>query len=221
MFNFYKKKDSQIQADVMRELKWDPSISELNIKVASNDGIITLEGNASHFFDKTQAERIALGVGGVKGVASEIEVILMNEFKKTDEEIAKAALSALEWNYTMPKHVKVSVSKGWINLTGETEWNYQRKEAQHAVQRLIGVTGVTNQIVLKTKILPLDIKQHIEDALKRSAEVEGRNITVTVNRDKIILTGNVHSSSEIIDAELAAWKAPGVMDVINELKIAH
>lgn len=222
MFNFFAKKDIQIQEDVINELKWDPCVNELQIKVNAEDGVVTLRGNAPHFFDKTMAEEIALGVGGVKTVANEIEVVLMNEYKKSDEEIAQAALDALKWDYTVPKkNIKVTVSKGWIKLTGETEWNYQRAAALKAVKKLMGVVGVTNEITIQSKIQSQDVKTNIENALRRSAEVEGRKIDVGVEGDRITLSGTVHSFWEVADAGLAAWNAPGVRIVDNNIKIAQ
>lgn len=222
MFNYFAKKDSEIKEDVINELKWDPCVKDLQIKVEIDDGVITLRGHTPHFFDKTMVEEIALGIGGVKAVANEIEVILMNEFKKSDEEIAKAALESIKWDYTIPKNtVKVSVSSGWITLTGETEWNYQRSAAAKAVKKLMGVIGVTNEIMLQNKIQSKDVKNHILDALKRSAEVEGRKIEVNVQGDKITLTGKVHSFWEVADAGLAAWSAPGVRVVDNNLQVSQ
>lgn len=222
MFNFFEKKDSQIKEDVVNELRWDPCVNELNIQVNATDGIITLRGNAPHFFDKTIAEEIALGVGGVKAVANEIEVVLMNEYKKTDEEIAQAALEAIKWDYTIPKkNIKVAVSKGWITLTGEAEWNYQRTSAFKAVKKLMGVVGVTNKITIETKVQSKDVRKNIEDALKRSAEVEGRKIEVIVEGDRITLSGKVHSFWEVADAGLAAWNAPGVRMVDNNIRISQ
>jgi osmotically-inducible protein OsmY len=222
MFNFFGKKDSQIQEDVVNELKWDPCVNEMKIKVSAEDGIVTLRGNAPHFFDKTMAEEIALGVGGVKAVANEIEVVLMNDYMKSDEEIAQAALDALKWDYTASKEdIKVAVSNGRITLTGETEWNYQRSAAMNAVVNLMGVVAVNNEINLKPKLQSGDIKTQIQDALRRSAEVEGRKIEVVVKGDHIILSGNVHSNGEVADAEFAAWSAPGTKLVENNLTVSQ
>ena len=221
MFNFFQKTDSQIQRDVINELKWDPSVVDSQINVTSKDGVITLRGSVPHYFDKSMAEEAAERVGGVRAVADEIEVDMMGSYEKSDSDIAETALNALEWNYAAPKSIKVTVEKGWVTLKGEADWDYERNAAKNAVSSLLGVRGVSNNITLKEKVQPSDVKTHIEEALKRSAEAEGRKIEVSVNREKVTLTGNVHSFAEIADAGLAAWNAPGVKMVENNLKISQ
>lgn len=220
MFNFFEKKDTQIEDDVVNELRWNPSVQDLDLIVKCDEGIITLRGNVPHFYDKTLAEEIALGVGGVKAVANEIEVVLMGEYRKNDSDIAKAALEAIEWNYAVPKNIKFSVTDGVITLSGEVEWDYQRLAAKNVVKQLMGVSGVNNNITITPKAQSKDVKALIENALKRSAEVEGRKINVEVKGENITLTGKVHSFWEVMDAVLAAWNAPGVRNVDNKLRIA-
>lgn len=219
MFNFFNKTNSDVKRDVINELVWDPSVTSSHVEVTAIDGIVTLRGTVPHYIEKRAAEHAAQRVGGVKAVADELEV--KGLFAKTDEEIASAALDALKWNYSVPDDVKVSVDKGWVTLDGEAEWDYQRNSAENAVSELLGVVGVTNSIALKSKTQPSDIKSRIQEALKRSAEAEGRQISVTVKGDKVTLTGHVHSFSEFEDARLAAWNAPGVMAVENNLTISQ
>ncbi len=219
MFNFFEKRDSQIEKDVISELRWDPSVADLNLNVKSENGVVTLRGDVQHFNDKTTAEEITLRISGVKAVANEIEVVLMGEYRKSDTEIAKAALEAIKWGYKIPKDIKLSVNEGVITLSGEVEWDYQRLAARNAVKTLLGVCGVINHITIKSKIQSENIKSQIEHALKRSAEVEGRKINVQVKGDNITLTGKVHSFWEVMDAGLAAWNAPGVRNVNNKLKV--
>ena len=219
MFNFYEKKDSQIQQDVLTELKWDPSITATEISVTANDGVITLRGSVPHYFEKTAAEDAAQRVGGVRAVADELSVELAGPFQRSDKDIAETALTALNWNYSVPEGVDVVVEKGWITLKGEAEWDYERNAAKNSVSQLLGVRGVTNNITIKAKVQASDVKTRIEDALKRSAESEGRKITVAVNGDRVTLSGSVESFSEIEDARCAAWNAPGVMTVDNQLRI--
>lgn len=221
MSTFSQKTDTQIQQDVLNEIKWDPSITASEVSVTANDGVVTLRGSVPHYFEKSSAENAAQRVSGVRAVADEIEVNMMGSYERSDEQIAEAALSALEWSYLAPKDIKVTVEKGWITLKGETEWDYQRTAAKDAVSQLMGVCGVSNYISIKSKILPSDIKRRIEEALKRSAETEGQKITVFVEGDKVTLTGNVHSFAELEDARHAAWMAPGIMSVENNLKISQ
>ncbi len=221
MFNLFEKTDAQIQNDVKSELKWDPSVADSQITVTANDGIVTLRGSVPHYFEKHTAEKAAQRVGGVRAVADEIEVELFNMHKKTDQEIAEAALNALKWNYQVPDDIKVSVDNGWITLRGETEWAFQKTAASNAVNHMIGVRGVSNEMSIKKQVQPSDIKTRIEEALKRSAEREGRKINVTVKGSCVTLSGSVHSYSEIGDAALAAWNAPGVSKVENNLKLTH
>jgi osmotically-inducible protein OsmY len=220
MFNFFKKTDEQIQQDVTSELKWNPRVTANQITVTTKDGVVTLRGSVPHYFEKNSAEETAQRVGGVRAVADELEVNLLGSYERSDSDIAAAAIQALDWNYEVPEGVKVAVEKGWITLKGETDWDYERNAARDAVKSLMGVRGVSNEITLKARVRTSDIKTRIEDALKRSAESEGREIKVAVNGSKVTLTGNVHSYSEIEDAKFAAWGAPGVMVVENNLKIA-
>jgi osmotically-inducible protein OsmY len=219
MFNFFKKTDQQIQQDVLAELAWNPSITANKITVTAKDGVVTLHGSVPHYFEKNSAEEAAQRVGGVRAVADELDVDLLGSYARSDSDIAKAAIDALDWNYSVPDGVRVNVEKGWVTLKGDAEWDYERTAATNAVKPLMGVCGVSNDMVLTTKIQPSDVKKRIEEALKRSAESEGREISVAVSGDKVTLSGNVHSLSEIEDARYAAWGAPGVMKVENNLKL--
>ncbi len=221
MFNFFSKTDSQIKQDVINEIKWDPSVTSTQVIVTANDGIVTLRGSVPHYYEKSKAEDAAQRVGGVRAVADEIEVNMLGSFNRSDEQIAEAAVSAIDWSYSVPKEIKISVEKGWVTLKGEAEWDYQRTAAKDAVSQLRGVRGVTNSISITSKAMSSDVKTRIEDALKRSAESEGRKISVSVSGDKATLTGNVHSFAELEVARHAAWMAPGIMFVDNNLKISQ
>ncbi len=221
MFHFFKKSDVQIQTDVKEELSFTPGLRQSHILVAASDGIVTLRGNVPHFFEKAYAAKTALRVRGVRAVANEIEVNLLGAYHRGDEDIARAALMALEWNYQVPPGVKVTVEKGWVTLAGEVEWNYERNAAKEAVTPLMGVCGITCDIVLKSKVQTSDVKNRIEEALRRSAESEGRKIHVNVDGNRVVLSGHVSSLSEIEDAKYAAWNAPGVTMVENNLRVGH
>ena len=220
MFSFFEKDDEQIQIDVLKELKFDPSVTSAQISVMAKNGIVTLNGNVPHFFEKTLAEEAAQRVGGVRAVADEIEVELMGAYKKSDAEIANAALNAVEWNFSVPRDVKVSVDNGWITLRGEAEWDYQRKASKTAVSQLMGVRGVKNEMTIKARADATDVQKRIEAAFKRSAEAEGKKISVRVDGNKVTLGGKVHSFSDLADAGIAAWNTPGVTEVVNNLRIS-
>ncbi|MBC7467254.1 MAG: BON domain-containing protein [Bdellovibrio sp.] len=217
MFNLFGKSDAEVKQDVINELMWDPSVNSSEVKVIASKGIVTLSGSVPHYIEKRAAEQATQRVGGVRAVADELQV--KSIFDKTDEDIAVAALEALANSHMVPEHLRVAVEKGWITLSGEADWHYQRAAAMDAVSKLLGVSGVTNGITIKERIQSADVKTLIEQALKRTAEEEGKNILVSVQGNKITLSGTVHSFAESDVARHAAWNAPGVMNVENNLKI--
>ncbi|MBC7467253.1 MAG: BON domain-containing protein [Bdellovibrio sp.] len=221
MESFSTKTDAQIQQDVINELNWDQSLISSDVSVTADDGVITLRGTVPHYSDKQIAEVAAKRVSGVRAVAEEIEVKLLEPNERTDEEIARMALNAFDWNYSVPKGIQVTVEKGWVTLTGEAEWEYQRNAAKNSVMQLLGVVAVSNRITIKQKAQPSDIKLRIEEALARSAVVESKNITVAVLGNTVTLSGDLDSSAEIEDARSAAWNAPGVMHVTNLLRVVQ
>ena len=214
------KSDSDIKRDLESELKWDPDIDATDIAVAVKDSVVTLTGFARSYTQKWQAERDAKRVAGVTGVANDIVVRLPGGSERPDPEIARDAVAALknELPYSS-ENMKVVVKDGWITLEGSAEWNYQRTRAEDAVRRVRGIKGVINLITLKPRVTPSEIKSKIEEAFRRSAEVDANRITVEANGSEVILKGSVRSWAERQEAERVAWNAPGVTKVDNRIMI--
>ena len=213
--------DEEIQRDILEELKWDTRVRPNEIGVAVKDGVVTLTGWVDSYLKKMAAEEAAHRVRGVKAVVNDIEVRLPSSAERTDEDLAKAALNALQWQAGVPADkIDVTVSHGWVTLKGEVEYGYQKREAERAVERLSGVRGVINLIRVKPGLSPTDLKQKIEQALVRNAELDAKRITVEVQGSKVILYGTVRSYAEKKAAEEAAWAAPGVSEVENHIVIS-
>ncbi|WP_342239438.1 BON domain-containing protein [Inquilinus sp. OTU3971] len=213
--------DLDLRQRVIDELEFEPSVDAANIGVAAENGIITLTGHVASYAEKFAAERVAQRVKGVRGIAQEIEVRTPVGKKKADDEIAAQAVNIITWDTTIPNEVvKVKVQSGWITLTGKVDWQFQKVAAEQAVRKLSGVVGVTNLIEIEARVRASDVKSRIENALKRSAEIEAGGIRVHVVSDsKVVLDGRVHSWHERDAAERAAWSVQGVTEVDDHLAI--
>jgi osmotically-inducible protein OsmY len=215
------KSDIQLQKDVMEELAWEPSIDAAEIGVSVERGIVTLNGTVRSFPQKWIAERAAQRVAGVKALSDELVVTLPGGNQHTDTDIARAAVNALGWDASVPRdRVKVLVKEGFVTLTGTVEFYYQKNEAASAVRNLMGVKGVYNQIEVKPTVQASEVKSKIEKALERAAEIDAGKISVEAHDRRVVLRGNVKTWTEREEAELAAWAAPGVADVQNNIQVS-
>jgi osmotically-inducible protein OsmY len=214
--------DQQIQSDVLAELRWDARVAPNEVGVSVKDGVVTLTGHVDSYIKKWAAEDAALRVRGVRAVANEIEVKLPSEDQRTDEDIARAAANALKWDAFIPSDkVQATVSKGWVTLKGSVEWQFEKEAAERAVRNLKGVVGVTNLITVAPRVKPSDVKKKIEEALVRSVKTDANNIEVDVQGSKVVLKGTVHSYAEKREAEHAAWQAPGITAVEDQISVAY
>jgi osmotically-inducible protein OsmY len=212
--------DDDIMRDVEEELRYDPDLDATDIAVSVKDGVVTLTGFVKSYSEKWEAEQAAKRVAGVAAVANDIEVRLPDFDARPDPEIARDVVAELKtWLPVSSKNIKATVKNGWVTLEGEVEWNYQREYAEQAVRRIKGVRGISNLISLKPRAQPDDIKKKIEEAFKRSAEIDANRITVEAHGSEVVLKGTVRSWAEREEAERAAWSAPGVTRVVNEIKV--
>jgi osmotically-inducible protein OsmY len=216
------KTDDQIKRDVMDELLWEPLLLASEIGVAVKSGVVTLSGIVDSYAKKLSAERAAKRVSGVKVVALDIQVGVSPRFAKSDTEIAEAVLNALKWHTAVQENnIKIKVEDAIVKLEGEVEWEYQRNNSKFAIENLSGVKAVINLITVKPKISANDLEKKISAAFHRNATLDAGKIMVKVSGNRVILNGSVRSFAESDDAEDAAWAAPGVLNVENNLEIVE
>ncbi|AOH83148.1 ornithine aminotransferase [Sphingomonas panacis] len=216
-----RKTDSQLQHDVIAELEWEPRVDHADIGVAVNDGVVTLSGYVKTYPEKFAAEEAARRVAGVRAIAEEIKVRLASEPKTADHEIAKRVVDLFAWNVSIPdKRLSVKVERGWVTLSGTVDKHYQSEEARRAAGRVSGVLGVVNLITVKQLPVPADIKDRIMAAFKRQANLDATTVSVATEGGKVKLSGKVRAWSERGLAEQAAWAAPGVTAVQDDIVVA-
>lgn len=214
------KTDVQIQKNVMDELQWDPVLNASEIAVTVKDGIVTLSGSVNSYSRKLAAEHAAKRVKNVRAVVLELEVKMQEDEKRTDADIAAAALEAFKWNSFVPEDaITLSVEDGWVTIEGEVEWQFQRESATSAIKHLLGVRGIKNHLRVKPKVTAILIRDVVRKALERSAAIEASGIDTVIEGGGIVLKGKVRSWAERREAERAVWATPGVTEVKNELVV--
>ena len=212
--------DIQLQKSVLDELAWEPTVDAAHIGVTAKDGVVTLTGHVGNYAEKLTAERTVRRVKGVKAIVQEIHVKLPSSDARSDEDIAASALSGLRWHAGLPAdQIQLRVENGNVALNGEVSWQYQRDLAERDVRKIKGVRSVANLITVKPSVQPYEVKRKIEEALKRSAELEASHISVSAAGGAITLSGRVNTWHERDVAERAAWSAPGVTAVTDNLRI--
>ena len=215
-----ERTDTELKTDVLAELKFEPSVKATDIGVQVKDGVVTLIGNVTNYFEKWNAVRAAKRVAGVMAIADDIKVHLSDYMNRTDTEIATAAVTRLDWNLTIPKGaISITVSDGRITLEGQVEWNYQKESAENDLQHLTGVKSVINLITIKPTQPHSHIESNILSAFKRSAILDAKKIQVKYDGNRVTLHGKVKSYAERDEAGRTAWAAPGVFSVDNQIKV--
>lgn len=215
------KTNEELQKDVQDAIKYEPSLHAAEIGVTAKDGIITLSGIVDAYLKKTEAENATKNVAGVKAVVENI-TIKYNNFSKNDNDVAVEVLQALKDSLLLPNDVvKVKVENGWVSLDGELSWNYQREAAKKAVNYLMGVKGITNNIKIKSEVNDSIEKKEIENALERHWSINANDIAVKVSGTNVTLSGNVTSLYQKEEAEHVVWNTRGVSSVDNQLEVEY
>lgn len=215
------KTTEKLQRDVVNELAWDPAVDSSEISVTvTGDGVVTLRGRVPSYWQKRATERSVKRVAGVRAVANDLEVRLLEEHHRDDTDLAEAAVQSLKWHSSVPRdRVRVTVSNGWLTLEGKVRWEFQRRAAHKAVRNLVGVRGVSNVIEIEEVPRPEDVREKIDAAFRRSADLDADRIRIEVEDGVVTLRGDVSTWRELDEAEWVAWSARGVTDVKNELEV--
>ena len=214
------KTDHQLQRDVMDELEWVPDVDAAQIGITAKGGVVTISGSVENYAQKMAAEHAVAGVLGVQALAQELKVRFASDPKTSDAEIAGRILDVLSWNVTVPhEKIAVKVENNWVTISGTVEWNYQKQAAHAAAGHIGGVLGVTDLITVRNTPSTADIRERILAAFKRSSAADATGIRVTAESGTVTLGGNVHGSHERMLAERAAWGAPGVFYVEDNIVV--
>lgn len=216
------KSNSELQKDVQSAIKWEPAMHAAEIGVTAKDGVVTLSGTVDSYSKKINAENAAKKVQGVKAVAEDITINYGHSFSKNDTEVAKEILDVWKFDWEIPADkLQIKVEDGWVTVEGEVAWKYQETAAINAMKNLVGVTGVSNFIKVKSISKDVAEKEAVEFALKRDWSINSKDVKVEVNENNVKLTGLVHSLYQKDEAERLAWNAPGVQFVENNLAVIY
>jgi osmotically-inducible protein OsmY len=214
------KTDLQLKNDIEEELRWDPKVNAAQIGVSVDKGAVSLLGSVDTYAEKWAAEDATKRVAGVRAVAQDLTVKILVDHKRSDSDIAGAIQHALKWDVYVPKTVTAKVQGGMVTLEGQVTWNFQRDAAERATRYLTGVVSVNNSITLKPQVSPAQVKEKVAAALQRQATADAKSITVDASGGKVTLSGQASSWQSIEDAANAAWAAPGVTDVVDQVRVA-
>ena len=213
------KTDEILQIEVSQELKCEPSLNSSDVSISAVDGIVTLSGSVPHYADKQIAEGATRRVKGVRAIVEKLEVNLSGVHTRPDGDVAQAVVNSLRWHVFVPSVVQATIEDGWVTLNGSVAWEFQRQSAEESVQFLYGVRGVTNSIELKPTVHASEVKQAIESALTRNAEIDAAHVIVNATGSQVVLGGTVRTWEERRQAATAAWSIPGVTSVKNDLAV--
>ena len=215
-----KTTNENLRDDVLAELDSEPRVKSSKIGVIAEDGVVTLTGSVASLAEKWAAEDAAKRVKGVRAIVEELDIDLPSTHQRDDDDIARAVANIIYWDTLLPSTIQATVRDGFVTLSGEVEWQYQRQEAEDTIRRVAGVRGISNLISLRSALTEKDVRTEIRRILHRDAQVDSENVNVSVEGSKVYLSGTVRSWFERNEASRAAWSIKGVTAVQNDIAIA-